>query len=539
MPAGERNRYDVFLSFRSEDTAGFAQALRDRLIAGFPGRVFLDSASIKVGQNIGSAIDAAVRSCGLLVAIIGRNWHVDRAGKKLFRRRDDWVGRELSAAIRFKRKILTVFVEGTPPPPKTDLPSHLRPILLLKAAHLHADSWDDSVAAFMKSVADALAVPAAPQAARVRLDSELPDHLRARFEPLPKPTGTAPYRLPLESVVAAATMQAIRRSGQMVVHLAGSSGGMRKPEPQQMVAREMRLQFETLRPEDRPAFFYNLGDLVFFNGEPENYYEQFYRPYDQYPAPIVAIPGNHDGALGGRPGESLDGFMRNFCAARPQLTDEARDASRYAMTQPNPYWTLETPLATFVGLYTNLPEGGMLDIDQRRWLVSEMKSAPADRPLILAMHHFVYSAPRSSAAPRSARSYLAQVLAGAEEESRRFPDAVFSAHAMNYQRFTRRVAGRHVPYIVAGAGGYPNLHPILQQKNRQPVRVPLNLADADVALQAYCDDRHGFVRLTLTRQFLRGEYFAVGGDGDARGGAERVDSFSLDLTRHLLSAWKA
>ena len=132
-----------------------------------------------------------------------------------------------------------------------------------------------------------------------------------------------------------------------------------------------------------------------------------------------------------------------MCIRDRQLTDEARDASRYAMTQPNPYWTLETPLATFVGLYTNLPEGGMLDIDQRRWLVSELKSAPADKPLILAMHHFVYSVPRSRTAPRSARTYLAQVLAGAEEESGRFPDAVFSAHAMNYQRFTRRVAGRH------------------------------------------------------------------------------------------------
>src|SRR5215471_4086542 len=113
MPAGDRNRYDVFLSFRSEDTAGFAQALRDRLIASFPGKVFLDSASIKTGENIGTAIDAAVRSCGLLVGIIGRNWHVDRDGNKLFKRRNDWVGRELSAALRFKRKILTVLVEGT------------------------------------------------------------------------------------------------------------------------------------------------------------------------------------------------------------------------------------------------------------------------------------------------------------------------------------------------------------------------------------------------------------------------------------------
>lgn len=35
-----------------------------------------------------------------------------------------------------------------------------------------------------------------------------------------------------------------------------------------------------------------------------------------------------------------------------------------------------------------------------------------------------------------------------------WPDAVLSGHAHLYQRFTRAVAGREIPYIVAGSGGY-------------------------------------------------------------------------------------
>src|SRR5262245_32191338 len=97
-------------------------------------------------------------------------------------------------------------------------------------------------------------------------------------------------------------------------------------------------------------------------------------------------------------------------------------------------------LATFVGLYINIPEGGVLDIDQKRWLVSELNSAPVDRPLILAMHHFVYSAARWRTTLESPRSYLAQVLDSAEQQSGRYPAAVFSAHAMNYQRFTRHLS---------------------------------------------------------------------------------------------------
>ena len=35
------------------------------------------------------------------------------------------------------------------------------------------------------------------------------------------------------------------------------------------------------------------------------------------------------------------------------------------------------------------------------------------------------------------------------------PHAVLSAHAHNYQRYTRRISGQQVLYIVAGGGGMP------------------------------------------------------------------------------------
>ena len=41
------------------------------------------------------------------------------------------------------------------------------------------------------------------------------------------------------------------------------------------------------------------------------------------------------------------------------------------MIQPNVYWTLEATFATIIGLYTNVPEGGMLDQDQIDWLQKE------------------------------------------------------------------------------------------------------------------------------------------------------------------------
>ena len=62
------------------------------------------------------------------------------------------------------------------------------------------------------------------------------------------------------------------------------------------------------------------------------------------------------------------------------------------MTQPNVFWTLNTPVVTIVGLYTNVPESGKLGANQLTWFQQELKDAPKDIPLILALHHPIYSA---------------------------------------------------------------------------------------------------------------------------------------------------
>ncbi|HXX01967.1 MAG TPA: hypothetical protein VEJ00_12195, partial [Candidatus Acidoferrales bacterium] len=42
-----------------------------------------------------------------------------------------------------------------------------------------------------------------------------------------------------------------------------------------------------------------------------------------------------------------------------------------------------------------------------------------------------------------------------------WPDAVLSGHAHLYQRFTRTVNGRAVPYIVSGSGGFAATAPMV------------------------------------------------------------------------------
>jgi hypothetical protein len=183
-----------------------------------------------------------------------------------------------------------------------------------------------------------------------------------KFEPLPPPTGAFPYRL------STAEIGIPPAAGERVFHVTGDTGGVKDPHYQMQVAEAMVADLAS--PGVAPAFFYHVGDVVYFNGEESEYGAQFYEPYAHYNAPIVAIPGNHDGDAGGTEAPSLSGFVENFCATTPHLDPQAQETNRDTMTQPNVYWTLTDDLLSVVGLYTNVPEGGQVHQDQVEWLVS-------------------------------------------------------------------------------------------------------------------------------------------------------------------------
>ena len=104
-------------------------------------------------------------------------------------------------------------------------------------------------------------------------------------------------------------------------------------------------------PGKAPSFFYHLGDVVYFNGQIADYYSQFYEPYNHYAAPILAIPGNHDGDPIDASQVSLDGWVRYFMTATSHVNSESQDAPRVTLSQPNVYFTLQCPFVTIVGIY--------------------------------------------------------------------------------------------------------------------------------------------------------------------------------------------
>ncbi len=320
------------------------------------------------------------------------------------------------------------------------------------------------------------------------------------FQPLPAPTGKPPYRLDLRSIVPDA-VAAMERAGGMALHMVGDTGGVQDPNPQLAVAAGLEADAAVAGPYGLPAFFYHLGDVIYFDGQADQYLPQFYDPYTHYPLPIVGIPGNHDGDVfddGTRtnPLPSLATFVRNFCAAASGTkSPDSGEIDRTAMIQPNVYWTLLTPFATFVGLYTNVPEGGVVEPDQEEWFAGELAAAPDDRPLIVALHHPI----QSLDVYHSGSKPMAELMARATATAKRAPDLVFSGHVHNYQRFSvaDAASGRVTPYIVAGQGGYHNLHKMVQV-DKEPIVTPYRAPnDPGVTLEGYNDTLFGFLRLEI------------------------------------------
>jgi len=358
-----------------------------------------------------------------------------------------------------------------------------------------------------------------------------------KFHELPEPTGKAPYHLPLNKVIPKQHIKRTSNSGSISFHIVGDTGGTKTPAAQHIVEVAMESDFDHNNPSKNPTFLYHLGDVIYKFGEASEYYSQFYEPHVHYPAPIFAIPGNKDGDVHPNSNEkSLAAFVNNFCAKKQEITPDAGDIDRDAMIQPNVYWTLDAPFVTIIGLYSNVPDGGVIKKDQFDWFKDELRTAPEGKALIVSVHHSPFSADDE----HSGNDTILKVLDKGFKESGRLPDIIFSGHAHNYQKFTRKLDNggkkHEVPYLVVGTGGHWKLHIMQKLNNGNQIGVPFKLLDRDdVVLEKYCDDRYGFLLVRVTSKKLAGKFYSVTSPYNLRSKAAKItDDIELDLQRHKL-----
>ncbi|MFJ3981775.1 metallophosphoesterase family protein [Streptomyces fungicidicus] len=226
-----------------------------------------------------------------------------------------------------------------------------------------------------------------------------------------------------------------------------------------------------LREGRDTAFAVLASDVIYPVGSTDGYGPKFFRPYRDYPAPIYAIPGNHDWY------EDLAGFMRVFCDDAPPLPpapaprplgrawlrsllwhrprpgdgrrlDEARklrSAPGQRAAQPGPYWAIDAGPVRIVGIDTGLL--GTVDAEQGAWL-REVSRGP--RPKILVTGSPLYVDGEHHPCPVEGGGTVDDIV---RDPAHHYVAAI-GGDIHNYQRYPVRLDdGRTLQYVVAGGGG--------------------------------------------------------------------------------------
>jgi len=370
---------------------------------------------------------------------------------------------------------------------------------------------------------------------------------KLKATPFPDPRGfsdKAPEpRLTLAAVLGVdqSALDNITKAGQIVFHSVGDTGSVRGPESQSLVADKMTADFDEADKADVPMFYFHLGDVIYNFGEAQYYYDQFYDPYRDYPAPIIALAGNHDGMVApGVDTPTLAAFLENFCQTDFVATPQAGGLSRTAQIQPGVFFTFDAPFVRILALYSNtLEDPGVISDDdigtaQLSYLkaaLGRVKSEGYNGALIIAHHHPAYTA-------GSKHGWSTEMLAQIDDACNTagvWPHAVLSAHAHNYQRFTRTHGKAEIPYIIAGNGGHGLAK--LSKKGGTALRTPLVIQEAgkgqdEVTLESYDDGDYGYLRIIVNKTTLTIEYHPAS-DGD--GMKTPDDSVRVDLVARTIS----
>ena len=311
--------------------------------------------------------------------------------------------------------------------------------------------------------------------------------------------------------------------GQARLPVIGDSGGIHGDDVQVAVAEAMEDQIKAASKANKPAFLYHVGDVVYFNGQSESYGAQFYEPYEYYPAPIFAIPATMTATPGFA--RATRPIRSRRCSGSPRISARLEphqiSAYRSTMTQPYVYWTLDAPLVSIIGLYSNVE--GTLDargtFEQQRWLEQQLTSAKSkDGFIVVAVHHPPYSLDKT----HGGYADIVVALDQSMESTGVIPHAVLSGHVHNMQRFSRSSQGREIPYVIDGRGGYADTdrlaHKMQKDGDGEYPKMGVKAKseqdpNLDLKLDYYDQDSAGFLRVTVTKTESTIDSFSVPFDG--------------------------
>lgn len=116
---------NIFISYRREDSSGYAGRLWDRLASHFgKEHVFMDIDAIQPGTDFSEVIEERLGSCAVMLVVIGGRWlpSSDSVGNRRLDNPDDFVRREIRGGLAHGVTLIPILVGGASMPAVSDLP---------------------------------------------------------------------------------------------------------------------------------------------------------------------------------------------------------------------------------------------------------------------------------------------------------------------------------------------------------------------------------------------------------------------------------
>jgi hypothetical protein len=148
----------VFISYRRDDTSGYAGRLHDKLSSAFgDAEIFMDIEGIEPGVDFVNAIEEAVRSCSAIIVVIGRQWltMADATGRRRLDDPEDYPSLEVATALDRGIVVIPVLVQGASMPAASELPERLSRLSRMNALELSDARWDYDCDRLIKRLAQA------------------------------------------------------------------------------------------------------------------------------------------------------------------------------------------------------------------------------------------------------------------------------------------------------------------------------------------------------------------------------------------------
>ena len=139
---------NVFISYRRDDSAGYAGRLADALEKRLgKDTVFRDVEDIKPGEDFVKAIERNLQNARAFLVIMGKDWLTvkDNQGRRRLENPNDYVRIEIESALRLDGLIIPVLVEGAVMPKPEELPPSIAAIANRQAIEMTDSRWDEDI----------------------------------------------------------------------------------------------------------------------------------------------------------------------------------------------------------------------------------------------------------------------------------------------------------------------------------------------------------------------------------------------------------